>query len=92
MGDVQTKDGQVIQVGLKVLHKLTNPQNLLVVNERVLLFENIGATKEIAKILQNELERVDDIDDRVEGLQEGISIFASSNLYRRSEAIERRSL
>eukprot|EP01114_Cavostelium_apophysatum_P010057 TRINITY_DN2345_c0_g1_i1.p1 TRINITY_DN2345_c0_g1~~TRINITY_DN2345_c0_g1_i1.p1 ORF type:complete len:847 (+),score=295.19 TRINITY_DN2345_c0_g1_i1:224-2764(+) len=58
LGDVQMKDGQVVQ-------------NLLVVNERVLLFENIGATQEIGKILRRELNRTDDHAERLEVMEGG---------------------
>jgi len=58
LGDVQLKDGSVVH-------------NLLVVNERVLLFENIGATQQISKILEEGSGAIDEIDSRVEKLEEG---------------------
>lgn len=42
IGDVTLSDGRVIN-------------NLLVVNERVLLFENIGATQHLSTLLQKEV-------------------------------------
>jgi len=58
IGDVELQDGKIVQ-------------NLLVVNERVLLFENIGATQELCRIIQEEIGTVDHIDDRVDRLERG---------------------
>jgi hypothetical protein len=44
-------------------------KNLLVVNERVLLFENIGATQELNRLLQTEKKNVGTLDNRVEKLE-----------------------
>ena len=44
--------------------------NLLVVNERVLLFENIGATQELAKLVTEEGQIIDAIDGRVGKLEQ----------------------
>eukprot|EP01117_Protostelium_nocturnum_P006084 TRINITY_DN2190_c0_g1_i1.p1 TRINITY_DN2190_c0_g1~~TRINITY_DN2190_c0_g1_i1.p1 ORF type:complete len:838 (-),score=311.05 TRINITY_DN2190_c0_g1_i1:299-2812(-) len=52
VGDVELGNGQVIQ-------------NLLVVNERVLLFENIGATQELKSLLENEMGYSDQLGTRV---------------------------
>lgn len=61
LGDVQLQDGNVVH-------------NLLVVNERVLLFENIGATQELSKIIDEESETLGAIDSRVGKLEEGETV------------------
>eukprot|EP01119_Soliformovum_irregulare_P021983 TRINITY_DN741_c0_g1_i1.p1 TRINITY_DN741_c0_g1~~TRINITY_DN741_c0_g1_i1.p1 ORF type:complete len:668 (-),score=179.26 TRINITY_DN741_c0_g1_i1:329-2332(-) len=56
-GDIQLENG-------------TTVQNLMVVNERVLLFENIGATQELSKIIQDEIMQVDDLEERTQQLED----------------------
>ncbi len=57
--------------GEYVLKDGTRVPNLLVVNERILLYENIGATQQIGRVLEREVESVDILDNRVNKLEEG---------------------
>lgn len=61
LSEVQLQDGKVVH-------------NLLVVNERVLLFENIGATQELSKIIEEESGVIGEIDSRVEKLEVGETV------------------
>lgn len=49
-----------------------NIENLLVVNERMLLLENIGATQHLDKTLKREKEELDFVNTKVKELEEGM--------------------
>jgi len=48
----------------------TTVQNILVVNERLLLYENVGATQELSKIVGKNNESVDKLGTRIEKLED----------------------
>ena len=47
----------------------TTVQNILVVNERLLLYENIGATQELSKIVGKNSDNVDILGTRMDKLE-----------------------
>ena len=48
-----------------------NVENLLVVNERMLLLENIGATQHLDKAVKREKEEIEFVNSKVKELEEG---------------------
>jgi hypothetical protein len=71
IGDVQLNSGETIQ-------------NLLVVNERILLFENIGATQELKQLLDQENRTVGQLGERINTLEIGefpLNRFEAWNIY-----------
>lgn len=49
-----------------------NLDDMLVVNERMLLMENLGATKYLDKVMRREHEEIEHVHNKVEELEIGI--------------------